>query len=178
MLGASDWRMQSKAFKVHGRDATLFDLFQEARTAVLQDREQREVARARDMKHLLRNATQRQIDRLREEVSRYGQPLTPNGIIRATKIRIAREEGRIRSIAEGRGLSDEELDRLDAHVTAARALLAEDAPKGRKLDFLSQEFNREANTLCSKAGYAPLTRVGLDLKHTIDQMREQIQNVE
>ncbi len=72
----------------------------------------------------------------------------------------------------------EELDRLDAHVDAARALLVGDGPKGRKLDFLSQEFNREANTLCSKAGFAELTRLGLDLKHTIDQMREQIQNVE
>ena len=72
----------------------------------------------------------------------------------------------------------EELDRLDAHVDQARALLAADGPKGRKLDFLTQEFNREANTLCSKAQYAELTRIGLDLKHSIDQMREQVQNVE
>jgi uncharacterized protein (TIGR00255 family) len=72
----------------------------------------------------------------------------------------------------------EELDRLDAHVAAARDLLDGAGPKGRKLDFLTQEFNREANTLCSKAGHAELTRVGLDLKHTIDQMREQVQNVE
>ena len=72
----------------------------------------------------------------------------------------------------------EELDRLDAHVAAARTLLAETGPVGRKLDFLMQEFNREANTLCSKAQSAELTRVGLDLKVTIDQMREQVQNVE
>jgi uncharacterized protein (TIGR00255 family) len=72
----------------------------------------------------------------------------------------------------------EELDRLDAHVAAARALLAEDGAKGRKLDFLTQEFNREANTLCAKSQFAPLTRIGLDLKHVIDQMREQVQNVE
>ena len=72
----------------------------------------------------------------------------------------------------------EELDRLDAHVDAARALLAGPGPKGRKLDFLTQEFNREANTLCSKAQFAELTRIGLDLKHAIDQMREQVQNVE
>ncbi|MBT8457909.1 MAG: YicC family protein [Rhodobacteraceae bacterium] len=72
----------------------------------------------------------------------------------------------------------EELDRLDAHVSAARDLLSGDGPKGRKLDFLTQEFNREANTLCSKAQFNELTRVGLDLKHTIDQMREQVQNVE
>ncbi|HHB80337.1 MAG TPA: YicC family protein [Aliiroseovarius sp.] len=72
----------------------------------------------------------------------------------------------------------EELDRLQAHVQAARSLLDADGPKGRKLDFLMQEFNREANTLCSKAQFAALTAIGLDLKHVIDQMREQVQNVE
>ena len=72
----------------------------------------------------------------------------------------------------------EEIDRLHAHVAAARTLLAEGGPVGRKLDFLMQEFNREANTLCSKAQNADLTRVGLALKAVIDQMREQVQNVE
>lgn len=72
----------------------------------------------------------------------------------------------------------EELDRLAAHVAAGRALLAENGAVGRKLDFLTQEFNREANTLCSKAQDMTLKRIGLDLKTTIDQMREQVQNVE
>ncbi|WP_223636204.1 YicC/YloC family endoribonuclease [Rhodobacter sp. TJ_12] len=72
----------------------------------------------------------------------------------------------------------EEIDRLRAHVAAARGLLAEQAPVGRKFDFLTQEFVREANTLCSKSGSTALTAIGLDLKHVIDQMREQIQNVE
>ena len=72
----------------------------------------------------------------------------------------------------------EELDRLGAHVDAAHALLAEDGPIGRKFDFLTQEFNREANTLCSKANFTELTAIGLDLKTVIDQMREQVQNVE
>src|SRR6056297_926882 len=72
----------------------------------------------------------------------------------------------------------EEIDRLRAHVQAARDLIAQGSPIGRKLDFLSQEFNREANTLCSKAQNAGLTSVGLDLKAVIDQMREQVQNVE
>ncbi|WP_229678457.1 YicC/YloC family endoribonuclease [Neptunicoccus cionae] len=72
----------------------------------------------------------------------------------------------------------EELDRLQAHVAAARDLLAQDGPIGRKFDFLTQEFNREANTLCSKANYTDLTGIGLDLKAVIDQMREQVQNVE
>ena len=72
----------------------------------------------------------------------------------------------------------EELDRLAAHVTAARALLAEAGQVGRKFDFLMQEFMREANTLCSKSQSLALTRIGLDLKTVIDQMREQVQNVE
>ena len=72
----------------------------------------------------------------------------------------------------------EELDRLRAHVGAARDLLLAGGPVGRKLDFLMQEFNREANTLCSKAQSTELTTVGLELKAVIDQMREQVQNVE
>ena len=72
----------------------------------------------------------------------------------------------------------EEIDRLTAHVDAARDLLAKGGPVGRKLDFLMQEFNREANTLCSKAQNKSLTGVGLALKAVIDQMREQVQNVE
>jgi uncharacterized protein (TIGR00255 family) len=72
----------------------------------------------------------------------------------------------------------EELDRLAAHVEAGRALLAEGGSVGRKFDFLMQEFMREANTLCSKAQSLALTRIGLDLKTVIDQMREQVQNVE
>lgn len=72
----------------------------------------------------------------------------------------------------------EEIDRLTAHLQAARTLLAEQGPIGRKFDFLVQEFLREANTLCSKAQSIMLTRIGLDLKTAIDQMREQVQNVE
>lgn len=72
----------------------------------------------------------------------------------------------------------EELDRLAAHVAAARDLMAKDEPIGRRFDFLAQEFNREANTLCSKSTDPELTRIGVELKTVIDQMREQIQNVE
>ena len=72
----------------------------------------------------------------------------------------------------------EELDRLTAHIAAARALIAADAPAGRKLDFLVQEFNREANTLCAKAQSTELTAIGLELKAVIDQMKEQAANVE
>ena len=72
----------------------------------------------------------------------------------------------------------EEMDRLKAHIQDARALLASGEAVGRKLDFLSQEFNREANTLCSKSSDIALTRIGLALKAVIDQFREQAQNVE
>ncbi|NQU56491.1 MAG: YicC family protein [Rhodospirillales bacterium] len=73
---------------------------------------------------------------------------------------------------------NEELDRLIAHVGAARDLLKSDGAIGRKLDFLCQEFNREANTLCSKSGDVELTRIGLDMKAMIEQFREQVQNIE
>jgi uncharacterized protein (TIGR00255 family) len=72
----------------------------------------------------------------------------------------------------------EEIDRLRAHAQEARALIASREAIGRKLDFLAQEFNREANTLCSKSSDIQLTRLGLALKATIDQLREQAQNVE
>ncbi|WP_180897246.1 YicC/YloC family endoribonuclease [Martelella soudanensis] len=72
----------------------------------------------------------------------------------------------------------EELDRLRAHVTAARALLGEPGPCGRRLDFLAQEFNRETNTICSKSNSVEVTAAGLELKTVIDQFREQLQNLE
>jgi uncharacterized protein (TIGR00255 family) len=72
----------------------------------------------------------------------------------------------------------EELDRLRAHVDAARGLLREGGAVGRRLDFLAQEFGREANTLCAKANDVSLSRIGLELKAVIEQFREQVQNVE
>jgi uncharacterized protein (TIGR00255 family) len=72
----------------------------------------------------------------------------------------------------------EELDRLTAHVGQARRLIAEGGPIGRRLDFLAQEFNREANTLCAKANDVELTNIGLELKAAVEQFREQVQNVE
>jgi len=72
----------------------------------------------------------------------------------------------------------EELDRLRAHVAAANELIASGEPAGRKLEFLAQEFNREANTICSKASDVEISRTGLELKSVIDQVREQVQNIE
>lgn len=82
------------------------------------------------------------------------------------------------AILATRGDIEEELKRLSAHVMAARELMASAGAAGRKLDFLTQELNREANTLCAKSSDVDVTRHGLELKALIDQMREQIQNIE
>jgi uncharacterized protein (TIGR00255 family) len=91
-----------------------------------------------------------------------------------TADRLAQEVALLATRADVR----EELDRLRAHHQQAAALLAGTTPVGRQLDFLCQEFNREANTLCSKSADIELTRVGLELKGVIDQLREQVQNIE
>lgn len=107
--------------------------------------------------------------RLKEQVTALletGAALDPD--------RLAQEAALLAAKADIR----EEIDRLRAHVDQARALLAEGEAVGRRLDFLSQEFLREANTLCSKASAIELTRIGLELKAVIDQFREQVQNVE
>ncbi len=88
--------------------------------------------------------------------------------------RLAQEAALLATKADVR----EELDRLAAHIAQGRDLLTKGSPCGRRLEFLSQEFNREANTLCSKSTDSDLTKVGLNLKAVIDQFREQIQNVE
>jgi uncharacterized protein (TIGR00255 family) len=95
---------------------------------------------------------------------------TPN----LTEERIAQEVALLASRSDVR----EELDRLSSHMEAARDLLREAVNIGRKLDFLIQEFNREANTLCSKSATSALTATGLKLKAAIEQLREQVQNIE
>ncbi len=125
-------------------------LLAQAKTAI--------AARAGDMERALRTA----LDRVM------------NNFAEADEQRIAQELALIAVKSD----VTEELDRLSAHIDAARDLLKQAEPVGRKLDFLMQEFNREANTLCSKSQNAELTRIGLELKTVIDQMREQVQNVE
>jgi uncharacterized protein (TIGR00255 family) len=88
--------------------------------------------------------------------------------------RLAQEAALLISKADVR----EELDRLRAHIAQARAMLADGGAIGRRLDFLCQEFNREANTLCSKSADVDLTRIGMELKAVIEQFREQVQNIE
>lgn len=107
--------------------------------------------------------------RLAEQVARLmdtGQPLDP--------ARLHQEA----VLAATRADIQEEIDRLDSHIESARQLLASHDAIGRKFDFLAQEFNREANTLCSKASDRSLSLIGLELKTVIDQLREQVQNIE
>ena len=108
-------------------------------------------------------------ERLREQVQELldASPALPEE-------RLAQEAAVLAARADVR----EELDRLEAHVAAARDLLAKGGAIGRRLDFLCQELNREANTLCSKSWDVALTRIGLDIKSAIDQLREQVQNIE
>jgi uncharacterized protein (TIGR00255 family) len=106
--------------------------------------------------------------------ARFEKRLTELAGEAATEERILQEAAAMAIKAD----VQEELDRLRGHVDAAHGLLDAEGGVGRKLDFLTQEFMREANTLCSKSASGALTAVGLDLKATIEQFREQVQNVE
>ncbi|HET6622020.1 MAG TPA: YicC/YloC family endoribonuclease [Dongiaceae bacterium] len=110
---------------------------------------------------------------LRERLARQIAELLPP-IVTLPEERLAQEVALLAAKADVR----EELDRLTAHVAAARDLLQQGGAIGRRLDFLCQEFNREANTLCSKADDLALTNLGIELKAAIEQLREQAQNIE
>ena len=112
-----------------------------------------------------------QVEAIRERFTRRITELAPDSP--GLEERIFLEAAALATKADVR----EELDRLSAHVASARTLLQQ-PPAGRKLDFLMQEFMREANTLCSKSATTPLTAIGLELKAVIEQLREQVQNVE
>jgi uncharacterized protein (TIGR00255 family) len=114
---------------------------------------------------------QAQVEAIRDRFARRIRELAPDAP--ALDERIFLEAAALATKADVR----EELDRLTAHLASARALVAA-PPAGRKLDFLMQEFMREANTLCSKSATVALTAVGLELKAVIEQLREQVQNVE
>jgi uncharacterized protein (TIGR00255 family) len=109
------------------------------------------------------------LERLRQQIAELGE-----AGLSLPEERLAQEAMLLATKADIR----EELDRLTAHIASARQLIGGGGPVGRKLDFLSQEFNREANTLCSKSNAVELTGIGLDLKAVIDQLREQVQNIE
>ena len=111
------------------------------------------------------------LDAIRDRIAAKYAELLPQGL---DPERLATEAAALAVKMDVR----EELDRLHAHIRAARELLDAGSPTGRKLDFLSQEFNREANTLCSKSSDSSLTQIGLAMKNAVDQFREQVQNVE
>ena len=120
------------------------------------------LGRVRFVIEAIRSRLDEQIARLFQSTSRFDEArLHQEAMLLATKFDI-----------------EEELGRLRSHTTAASALLEEGQAVGRKYDFLSQEFNREANTICSKSNDVEITRLGLELKALIDQMREQVQNIE
>ncbi len=108
------------------------------------------------------------LERIRQRLEALGPE------IKLDPARLAQEAALIASKAD----VQEELERLAAHTTELRALLTKPEPAGRRLDFLSQELTREANTLCSKSADLELTRIGLDLKTVVDQIKEQAANVE
>jgi uncharacterized protein (TIGR00255 family) len=110
---------------------------------------------------------------LRERLARQIAELLPP-IVTLPEERLAQEVALLAAKADVR----EELDRLNAHAAAVRGLLDQGGAIGRRLDFLCQEFNREANTLCSKADDLALTNIGIELKAAIEQLREQAQNIE
>ena len=114
-----------------------------------------------------------QPDAIRERLKTQVEALQAD-IPALSEDRLAQEAALLMTKADIR----EELDRLKAHEQAARELMSNGGAVGRKLDFLCQEFNREANTLCSKSQDVTLTRIGLDLKSSIEQFREQVQNIE
>ncbi len=168
-------RMQRDAAMLESL-ADALDLLARARAsegAKLESVVQKQIAEIEAFTGQARTLALQQPTLLRERMMQQLKELLAPGM-NLPEERIAQEVAMLAARADLR----EELDRLSAHCQEARALLAAREPAGRKLDFLAQEFNREANTLCSKSSDIQLTHVGLALKAVIDQFREQVQNVE
>jgi uncharacterized protein (TIGR00255 family) len=164
------------------RDAALLSAFERALEALSQARR----AEGRNLANILNGAASRMealiaaartsaaaapaaaLARIRQRLEGLAQE------IKLDPQRLAQEA----ALAATRADVQEELERLSAHVSELRALLTKPEPAGRKLDFLAQELTREANTLCSKSSDLELTRIGLDLKTVVDQVKEQAANVE
>jgi uncharacterized protein (TIGR00255 family) len=165
------------------RHAAMLESFGEALTAL--------AAARREEGHRLHAVLSQQVARIAELAG--AARANPARSAEAVRARLAEQVSRLMEtgaaldpgrlhqeavLAATRADIQEELDRLDSHVQSAHQLLASHEAIGRKFDFLAQEFNREANTLCSKASDRSLSLIGLDLKTVIDQMREQVQNIE
>ena len=163
-------------------DAALMASFDEAVSALAENRQaeglhlskalERQLAEIERLAALARENKATTLDYIREQIETQLADLLDNDQL--SEERLNQEAAVLAIKADIR----EELDRLDGHVVAARGQISTGGAVGRRLDFLTQEFNREANTLCSKAGDMALKRTGLDLKTVVDQMREQVQNLE
>ncbi len=138
--------------------------------AVLHD----EIRTIGELVSLARAVPSQQPGAMREKLHKQISDLLSGSSVPIDQDRLAQEAAYMAVKADVR----EELDRLGAHVLAATELLESGGPAGRKLDFLAQEFGREANTVCSKSSDPALSRIGLDLKAVIDQLREQVANIE
>ena len=184
MRGVVDIReAQDTAEVLAERDAAILESFRHAVEALCAMREQEgaalktvllaHIARIEDLTHIVENDPSRSPDeialRLKTQVAAL---LEGNAGLDRDRLHI--EAALLATKADLR----EEIDRLLAHVAAARTLLETGGPVGRKLDFLAQEFNREANTVCSKSTSVAVTNAGIELKVVIDQFREQLQNLE
>jgi uncharacterized protein (TIGR00255 family) len=169
--------------QIERRHTLMLESFGEALTALAEARREegarlhsvlsQQVARIADLTQSARANPARAPEAIRARLAEQVSRLMETGA--------ALDPGRLHQeavLAATRADIQEELDRLDSHVDSARQLLAAHEAVGRKFDFLAQEFNREANTLCSKASDRSLSLTGLELKTVIDQMREQVQNIE
>jgi uncharacterized protein (TIGR00255 family) len=180
VIVADDAAPQTEAARAH-RDAAILESLAMAFDALVRERLNEGAklklvlsAQLDEIEMLVRDAgalAATQPQALKERLAAQMNDLLSGGL---PEERLAQEAALLAARADVR----EELDRLAAHVADARAMLKSGQGIGRKLDFLAQEFNREANTLCSKSADIALTRIGLGLKAVIDQFREQSQNVE
>jgi uncharacterized protein (TIGR00255 family) len=132
-----------------------------------------QMARMRELVHAIEHHPARSVEAIRERLRAQVDALL-EGQAALDANRLHQEAALLATRADVR----EELDRLQAHIVACEELLAQGGGIGRKLDFLAQEFGREASTLCAKANHVELSRFGLDLRAVVDQFREQAQNVE
>ena len=132
------------------------------------------VARIEDLTLAMEADPSRTAERISMRLRQQLQPLMDAVSGQIDEQRLLQEAAMLATRADIR----EEIDRLKAHVAAARTLLAQKDPVGRKLDFLAQELNREANTICSKSNSATISAAGLEIKAAVDQFREQVQNLE
>ncbi len=168
---------------LEARNAAMLKSFDEALKALVQSRREEgarlaalageQLRKIEELANAARDNPSRGVDAIRQRLAEQVARLMETGAS-FDRDRLHQEAVLLATRAD----IQEELDRLYSHVAAARDLLDSGEAIGRKFDFLAQEFNREANTLCSKAADKSLTTIGLDLKTVIDQMREQVQNIE